>query len=461
MAYSVVKRQFDNAKWIFATDDFLQKAEKIQNIEGAKWIWPVEYSRAYIRKYFTLDEVKPFYARFICDNVFDLFINSKPVSLNKKTFSGDITPYLKKGENRINIRAYQTGDDRFFTSAITGELKSEDMNIYTDNSWQAYYPVGFWENDEPEDWQKIERAYNHILSCPIHPRLYKHSLYLRKTFFVNKPIEKATLAVSARGESEMYINSKRTDEEVLSQGISKEFKEFRTTDVTSLIKQGKNVIGAITANGWLNSESCSSVYMHKNMLLAELEIDYTDGTKEFIFTDRTWKCEFSPITDNDIQFGIRFDATKEIPYWNSTDFDDSLWQNVDILNSETELRPFVLRNYPPVHIIRRVAPQKIMTRDTRVIYDFGENCTGRYYIKFINTFKGQEIKISMCERLDEYGELIVGPYSPIYFNSDSLYDGKALGCMRNFDFYTCKGLKEEEFEPHFTLRASGICVLKE
>ncbi len=449
MAYSVIKREFENSKWIFASDDFLATAENVENIKGAKWIWTTIYSRAYIRKTFNLDKVTPTKAKFICDNIFDLFINGKPVSLNKRTFVGDVTNFLEEGENRINIRAYQTGDDRYFTSAITGILQSEDMNIYTDESWQAYYPVGFWVNEEPENWQTIERSYNHIQACTIHPRLYKRSLYLRKNFIIEKPIEKATLFTCVRGEAEVYINSVRTDDEILSQGAMKDFKEYRATDVTPLIKQGKNVIGAITANGWLNSESHSSIYMHKNMFLAELEITFADGTTEFLGTDKTWKCYFSPMTDNDLQFGIRYDARLEIKNWNKIDFDDSFFENVEEQESNIELNPFVLRNYPPIYIMRRIAPQKIMVRDTRVIFDFGENCAGRYYVKFADTYEGQEIKISVCERLDEYGELVVGTYSPAYFTRDALYDGKALGCMRNFDFYTCKGAKEEEFEPHF------------
>lgn len=459
MAYSVIKREFNNSKWIFAPDEFLKNAEKIENIEGAKWIWPTIYSRAYIRKTFILDKVVPFKAKFICDNVFDFFINGKPVSLNKTSFSKDVTSFLREGENRINIRAYQTNDDRFFTSAITGVLESEDVRIYTDESWQAYFPVGIWVNEEPDDWQTVEKSCNRILTCPIHPRLYKRSLYLRKSFTIDKPVEKATLYVSSRGEAEMYINSVRTDDEILSQGVIKDFKEYHVLNVTPLIKQGKNVIGAITANGWLNSESHSNVYMHKNMLLAEIELTYTDGTKEFLGTDNSWKCYFSPMTDNDLQFGIRYDARLEIPSWNRVDFDDSLWQQVEDAASSIEINQFVQRSYPPVYIMRRIAPQKIMVRDTRVIYDFGENCAGRYYIKFNNTFEGQEIKISVCERLDEYGEFVVGAYSPAYFSRDAICDGKALGCMRNFDFYTCAGSTEEEFEPRFTFTGFRyLCV---
>ena len=44
---------------------------------------------------------------------------------------------------------------------------------------------------------------------------------------------------------------------------------FRRIEVTPLLRQGSNAIGAITGNGWLNSESF-------NVLLAG--VSYCDGT---------------------------------------------------------------------------------------------------------------------------------------------------------------------------------------
>ncbi len=460
MAYSVEKREFNNSMWICAKDEFLKTAERIEDIEGAKWIWPTTYTRAYIRKNFVIDNISTCYAQFICDNVFDLFINKKPVSLNKKKFSGEITSFLKEGENLINIRAYQSNDDRFFTSAITGIIKNANMCIYTDNSWESYIPVDMWGNDEPENWMSIESKHNNLtLESPIHPRLYKRSLYLRRKFFTEKPIEKATLFATCRGLGEFYINSVRTDNEILSDGISEKYKEYREIDVTPLIKDGENILGVITGNGWLNSESHSKVYMNKNMVLSELYISYVDGTEEVIGTDELWKCNFSPLTDNDLQFGERYDARLEIKNWCESDFDDSLWNDVQCLEADSEIRDYVLRDYPPIYIMRKLKPEKTLVRDTRVIYDFGENCTGRCSILLNNTLKGQEVKISFCERLDEYGEFVVGNYTPIFFNRDAVYEGKALGCMRNFDFYTCKGGKKEYYEPRFAFSGFRyVCV---
>ena len=63
-----------------------------------------------------------------------------------------------------------------------------------------------------------------------------------------KPIKNASLYVTCRGTGEFYINSMRTDNEILSDGICEKYKEYRVIDVTALINNGKNVLGVITGN---------------------------------------------------------------------------------------------------------------------------------------------------------------------------------------------------------------------
>ena len=205
MAYTVETRDFLSGRWICGPDEYLKTAEPIENIPGAKWIWPCTYSRVYLRRDFELESIENTVIQFKCDNIFDLFINGKPVSLNRKSCACNVTSFLQVGKNRISIRAFQTNDDRFFTSAFTGKIEGESFCIVTDESWIPFRIATFWENDEPEDWQDFEIPVHnpsHLMTCPIHPRLYKRSLYMRRAFFVSKPLESAILHVSAQGEAE-------------------------------------------------------------------------------------------------------------------------------------------------------------------------------------------------------------------------------------------------------------------
>lgn len=134
MSYSVITRDFNDGKWISAPESFLLTSENIKSIEGAKWVWNLFYARFFSRKYFTLDKVEKTTAHFICDNIFDFYVNGNLISFEQKEMEADITEFLKKGENRINIRFYQSAEDRFFTSAFIGEIKSDSLRIVTDES---------------------------------------------------------------------------------------------------------------------------------------------------------------------------------------------------------------------------------------------------------------------------------------------------------------------------------------
>lgn len=454
MSYTIDKKDTWQANWIFGSNDFLSYAENIPQIEGAKWIWPRTYSRVHMLRRFTIDAPAKAQAHFVCDNIFDLYLNKQLVCHEVKEFCGDVSAFLHPGENVIAVRAYQTADTGFFTSAFCGKIEitsdEDTLCVATDEAWKCYFTADFWKNEEPPEWMDGLCRENHLQWCEIHPRLMKRSLYMRKGFVLEKEIKSAELCVSTAGEAELYINGQRTDREILPQGICEKYKEFRRLNVTPLLKKGRNAIGAITANGWLNSESHSEVYMNRNKLLCELTVTFTDGTQQVLGTDDTWRIALSPLTDNDIQLGERYNACLEIPGWNLPDFDDSLWAAPAFEAPETEKRPFVERTYPGITITKLLKPFSCTTLKGNVyLFDFGVNCAGRYRIVLRNTEKGQKIKINFCERFTPEGDFQTIVYGPVFYHADSFPDGKSPAYLKNYDVYTCRGGLEEVYEPHF------------
>lgn len=465
MSYSVVTRDFNIGKWISAPEDFLLTAENIKSIEGAKWVWNLFYARFFSRKYFTLDKIEKTTARFFCDNIFDFYVNGNLVSFEQKEMEADITEFLIVGENRINIRFYQSSSDKFFTSAFIGEIKSDSLRIVTDESWETYNGVTFWENTEPENWQTVKNPVMHQepITCHIHPRLNKRSIYVRREFDISKPVKQVRAFITEKGETDTYVNGSLVDDGILPQGINHNYHEYREYDITSLVKEGKNVIGAITSNGWLNSHSHSCLYMNRNEILAEILIEYTDGSTETFGTDSTWKCAFSPITDNDVQMGERYDATLEQDGWCQADFDDSAWVNVYCSENSDCKKPFTLKNYPPIRIIRRLSPIKTENAHGGIFLTFAENCAGRCRLEMSGLERGQKVKVTYYERLRENGDPMVGAYTPVFFNRDGWKGGKALGSNTNVDVYYGRGGKDEIFEPRTTFTGfrymliEGLC----
>ena len=275
MNYSVRTKEKWHALPICGSDEFLTTCEEIKSIEGAKWIWQYFYTRNLLRKNFGIKgKIINATAHFLCDNSFDIYFNKKSAATNTKEFLGDVTDFLTEGDNSVSVRAFQTGSDEYFTSAICGEIIIETdegiTKIVTDEDWFAFHPVNFGVNDEPENWMEDDNLRKTwLFGSNIHPRLRKHSMYMRKSFEAKDEIVSAKLSVYAGGEAEMYINGKKVGDEYFSIGVSEKYFEYHTFDVTNILSLGKNVLGAITGNTWLNSESHTGVYMKKNFLLAE------------------------------------------------------------------------------------------------------------------------------------------------------------------------------------------------
>ena len=76
--------------------------------------------------------------------------------------------------------------------------------------------------------------------------------YLRKAFSLDKPVERAVLFASALGVYELHLNGKPLNTDVLSPGWTDYRKRvhYFGYDVTSQLKSGDNVLGAILGDGW-------------------------------------------------------------------------------------------------------------------------------------------------------------------------------------------------------------------
>ena len=77
---------------------------------------------------------------------------------------------------------------------------------------------------------------------------------------------------------------------------------------------------------WNNNKN---IYGKKIGLLAQLEIIYSDGSRETIISDGSWKTsDQGPIRSSEIYNGETYDARKEIDGWDKTGFNDQAWQKV-------------------------------------------------------------------------------------------------------------------------------------
>jgi alpha-L-rhamnosidase len=263
--------------------------------------------------------------------------------------------------------------------------------------------------------------------------------YLRKSFRVDHPIKSARLVITALGLYECEINGQVVGDEVFAPGWTEYHKrvQYQTYDVTGMLSQGENVIGAILGDGWYCGfvAWCGrQVYGDRPRLLARLEIELQDGSTMSVVTDDSWKTTIGPILESDMLMGEAYDARRELGAWSSANYDDSRWQAVLIAPPEHPLE-IVPRVGPPVRRIGEIIPISARNLDggkTR-IFDLGQNFTGRVRLK-IRAAAGTNVRLRFAEMLN--------PDTWIY--TDNL---RAARCT---DDYTCKGNGVEIWEPRFT-----------
>jgi alpha-L-rhamnosidase len=261
--------------------------------------------------------------------------------------------------------------------------------------------------------------------------------YFRKEFPLKKKITHAYVFVSGLGQYELYINGNKIGDRFLSPGWTDYRKTclYNTFDVTDNLKRGQNTIGAITGNGFynINRERYRKLviaYGAPKMIL-KLEAEYSDGTKEIITSDESWKSSPSPVTFSSIYGGEDYDARLEQDGWNKPGFVDAEWKPV-LLSREPSgvLKP---ESDYPVKVAEIIDHKRIsMKKDSIYIYDFEQNASGIIKIK-VTGKKGQEIRFTPGELLGE----------------DSLVTQQATGDPCYFT-YILKGDKEEIWMPRFS-----------
>jgi alpha-L-rhamnosidase len=263
--------------------------------------------------------------------------------------------------------------------------------------------------------------------------------YFRKEFKSAKEVKSATAYIIGLGLYELYINGKKIGDQVLAPGPTdyNQTVKYNTFDVTPYLKQGNNAIGTILGNGrFYTMRQAYKPYKIKTFgypkMLMNLDIEYSDGSREVISTDDSWKMTANgPIRTNNEYDGEEYDATKEMPGWAETGFTAPDWQKAQFVQEAVGM-PVAQMN-ENMKVMETIKPVSITLLKPGVyIMDMGQNMAG--WIKMSASGKrGQAVKLRFGETLQKSGELFVR----------NLRDAKCT------DVYTLKGGGRESWEPSF------------
>jgi alpha-L-rhamnosidase len=341
------------------------------------------------------------------------------------------------------------------------------MGLLQAEDWRADY-ISF--RDTSPVWKDSET----LLLPPAHQ--------FRKEFAAGKKIKRATIYATALGIHELYLNGRRIGDALFAPGWTDYHQRayYNTYDVTPLVKRGENAFGAWVGDGWysgyigfglltgIGTEHIGrNTYGKTPALMAQLEIEYTDGTREIIPTDKSWKVTGDgPIREGDFLMGEFYDARKETPGWTKSGFDDAGWQSailasenggvpatfyeyangqkfgddLEIKGHPVDLgfhRPAKLEAFPgvPVRPTEEIKPVAITSPTNGVyIFNLGQNFAGVVRLK-VKGAAGMTIQLRYAEMLHPDGRMM----------TENLRKARAT------DHYVLRGDPQgEEWTPRFT-----------
>ena len=308
----------------------------------------------------------------------------------------------------------------------------------------------------------------------------------RKAFELGGAVRRARLYATGLGVYNVFINGERvgqTDEDgntfydELKPGATEMKKTvfYTTHDVTALLREGKNAIGAEVSTGWWNGGIVHGMYGNKpNAFRALLKVELVDGSVLTIPTDLTWRSNTNgPLRKGDVYNGETYDARLEAGQF-TPDFDDSDWFGTAVSNDfKGEILAFEgpairavegLRRYPKtiqiyegtkangktfgaIDVLSELTDQNSFTLKAgqTAVIDLGQNASG--WVSF--TAKGErgtKLRFRFGEMPNTTGDRGRGDDGP----AGSIYTENLRSAEATL-YYTLRGAAEgESFHPTTT-----------
>ena len=266
------------------------------------------------------------------------------------------------------------------------------------------------------------------------------AVYLRTRFEVKAAPAFARLYVTALGLYEARLNGAKVGDAVLAPGWTdyRQRVAFQSYDVTGMLVEGANVVGAVVGEGWysgfygFDAKRAGAHYGTEPMLMAMLVVGYDDGTAQVCATDQGWVGRTGAVRHADLLMGERQDLRLEPAGWDRPGEGPEGWWPVRTW--EGGAVPLVADQGPPVRVTEDLRPVSVVAAAPgRYVVDFGQNIAGWVRLEAPGGREGCEVTVRHAEVLDEGGDL--------YTHN--------LRTARAVDEYVLAG-QAAALEPHFT-----------
>ncbi|HEX3591552.1 MAG TPA: family 78 glycoside hydrolase catalytic domain [Pseudonocardiaceae bacterium] len=200
-----------------------------------------------------------------------------------------------------------------------------------------------------------------------------------KSFDANRKVAKARLYITGLGQYAARLNGSPVTKAVLEPGQTSYWAEvdYRTYDVTKLVRSGGNVLGIETGSGVYQQADSTPMgrYMFQPgnntvfgapKVIAQLEITYADGAQQTIASSTSWQTEAGPTTFSSWWGGEDYDARRIPADWAASprSLTGSGWRQAGLVNLTAgtipaATTPLVADPRPPVTVAEQAHPATI------------------------------------------------------------------------------------------------------
>lgn len=409
--------------------------------------------KLYVRRTFgTRDGMKPRRAFFHLLGEGHATVILNGTVIREQDFNGNVAVIsmhenIREGENSlaISVDSDRSGKpslifymEMIFPDGQTQWISSGGQCKASGKSEKGWKQDGFddsaWSSAEEGDpFGKGEHGW--IAGAGPAPR----STMIRKEFTVPRKVARARAYVSGLGNYRLFVNGKPVGKDLLTPGWTDYNKrvQYQVYDLDDFVVRGKNAAGLILGNMWWSSGlgwSGGVRYSQGPVRgFCQIELEYADGSMEQIATDGSWMAHTSPILENTLYNGEKYDARLEIEGWSKPGLDLKHWMQATVFHEEDSLILSAQKG-PPIRIAKEIEPAGIKeVQPGKYVFDMGRNLVGCARLR-VSGEAGQEVVMRFAENLHEDGTVA----------QENLRSAQAT------DRYILRGDGEEVWQPSFT-----------
>ena len=357
----------------------------------------------------------------------------------------DMTPWLKSGRNTMSVRVKKgaKGVQQAFICAI----RFPDGTRIVSNGGIGRDLGGL--RDTP---------YGKALDA----REEMASPAFEKNFTVPKPVASAFLHVTGVGFYEASLNGSKIGDKVLDPSPTAYDKRvlYSSYDVGGCLKPGTNTLTVLVGHGWYDVRSTAvwnfdiAPWRDFPRMIAQLEIEYTDGSRETVVSDGSWRQIESP---------VGYDCIREGEVIGAHDRRRPDFAAREIRAAEVPAPKGMLaaENCPGAKIMREIAPVAVHAmKDGVYVVEFPENFAGWIRMDVRGQKRGDVLAIRYDERIGPGFAPAKNRKIDMYCRYTASHSVCSEGAGFQTDRFVSSGSPVERYEPRFTYNGFQYVVLK-